>query len=637
LRGKPGCHTGAAIAFALALFPCLPPSAHAAATEPAGSRPIEIHLDATQAPRRLLRAHLIIPARPGPLTLFYPKWIHGEHSPAGPIVDMAGLTLRAAGTSVPWQRDEVDLYAFHCTVPEGADAVEATLEYLAPSSKDTFTPCAMTARLAMLHWHVVLLYPRGRPVGELRARASLTLPTGWKAGTALPVVGIRGTLTEFDTVSLETLVDSPVLCGAHFREIRLGTSGGPPHFLVAACDSAAGLEVGPELRTKYERLVAEAGALFGGHHYRSYRFLLALSDQICSDGIEHHECSDNRAPEHFLVDDIYRPYRAAWLLPHEYVHSWNGKYRRPQGLATADFQQPMRTRLLWVYEGLTQYLGYVLTARSGLYTPEASRANLALIGDWAANQAGRSWRPLEDTAVAAPHLYGARDDWAARRRGVDFYDEGALLWLDVDTLLRSKSGGRKSVDDFCREFFGGDGPPEVKTYTLEDIVQALDRVVAHSWKAHLQRRLRAMGADPPLDGLARSGWRLRYRSEPGEMFQARQDEDDSVDLSSSIGLLLQDDGTVADVVPNKAADRARIGPGMKLLAVNGRRWTAERLREAIAATRRGGKLELLLENGDFFETHAMEYTAGARFPELTRDHARPDLLSDIFRPRCGKE
>jgi predicted metalloprotease with PDZ domain len=624
-------------ALCLGLCALLPQAAQVRAA-PAPARPIEVDLDATQAPRRLLRAHLVIPAEPGPLTLYYPKWIPGEHAPVGPVADLSGLTLRAGGRPLPWQRDDVDLYALHCTVPDGADRVEATLEYLAPTSQDASTPCALTARLAMLNWYVALLYPKGRPVRDLPARASITLPTGWKLGTALPVEATRGDHTQFGTVSLETLVDSPVLCGAYFKEIPLDPGGRPEHFLVLACDSPGGLEIGAELQADYARLVAEAGALFASRPYRSYRFLVALSDQIYSDGTEHHESSDNRVPERFLVDETYRKHKDSWLLPHEFVHSWNGKYRRPEGLATADYQEPMKTRLLWVYEGLTQYLGFVLTGRSGLYAPKVSRANFAQIADWAGNQAGRSWRPLEDTAVAAPHLYSARSDWAARRRGVDFYDEGALLWLDVDTLIRERTGGKKSLDDFCRAFFGGsDGRPAVKTYTFDDVVEALNRVAVYDWRGHLERRLRATGAAPPLEGLTRAGWKLGFRADPGEFLQARDEEEKTVDLTSSIGLLLKEDGTVTDVVPDRAADRARVGPGMKLLAVNGRRWSAERLRAAVAATARGGKLQLLLENGEFFETAALDYAEGAKFPELQRDETRPNLLEDILRPRADKE
>ena len=281
------------------------------------------------------------------------------------------------------------------------------------------------------------------------------MPEGWKAGTAVPIENESGSTTTYQTVSLEMLADSPVLCGRYFKEIPLGTVSGAPHSLVIACDRAQGLNASPEVVDQYKRLVTEAQALFGARHYRSYRFLMTLSDQFPHNAVEHHECSDNRLAERFFLDDKYRKLSSAWVLAHEYVHSWNGKYRRPEGLATADFQQPMRTRLLSVYEGLTEYLGFVLAARSGLYTPELSRDNFALIADWAKHQEGRDWRPLADTAVAAPFLYGARHDWTSRRRGVDFYNEGALIWLDADTLIREKSGGKKSLDDFCQAFYGG--------------------------------------------------------------------------------------------------------------------------------------------------------------------------------------
>lgn len=618
------------------LAACLLPGATARAAD--AERPIELTVDAREAPRKLLHARLIIPATPGPLTLYYPKWIQGEHQPNGPINDLSGLKIRAAGKPVAWKRDDVDLYAFHCTVPAGASSVEVELDYLGSPGKEGYSASAsMTARLMVLNWHLVLLYPKGTPVRQQRVRAKLTLPDGWKLGTALPVETASGASTQFHTVSLETLADSTVLCGEYLKEVPLGPAEGPPHYLVLACDSAAGLELSSALRAHYERLVAEAGALFGARHYRSYRFLVTMSDQVRPTGIEHHECSDNRVPERFLLDDNYRKLWTAWLLPHEYVHSWNGKYRRPAGLATPDFQEPMKTRLLWVYEGLTEYLGFVLAARSGLYTPELSRENLALVADWAGAQAGRTWRPLEDTAAAAPHLYSARGDWSHRRRGVDFYDEGALLWLDADTLIREKSGGKKSLDDFCRAFHGGpSGPPEVKPYSFEDVVQALQGVIAHDWKGFLEQRLLSTSPEPPLDGLTRGGWKVVYRDQPGDLLKARDGEDKAVDLGAAVGLLLKDDGTVLDVVPGRAADRAGVGPGMKLVAVNGRRFSAERLRQAVAATRQGGKLGLLLENGDYFQTVALDYAGGERYPHLERVPATPDRLADIFRPRVSK-
>lgn len=631
---RSGCDLLSVFAVALAAYVfSVAPKASAAEA----NRPIELSLDAREAPRRLLHARLRIPAKPGPLTLCYPKWIQGEHQPSGPIADLAGLKMRASGRELPWTRDEVDLFTFRCDVPEGADAVEVSLDYLAPGAKDEHaTGGAMTPRLAVLNWYLVLLYPQGRPVREQQVRADLTLPQGWKASTPLPVARREDGRLEFEPVSLETLVDSTVLCGAHLKEVRLGSGKAPEHFLVLACDSEEGLELSDELKAQYERLVAEAGALFGARHYRSYRFLVAMSDQLQDTAIEHHECSDNRVPERFLVDDSYRKLWTGWILPHEYVHSWNGKYRRPAGLATPDFQQPLRTRMLWVYEGLTQYLGFVLTARCGLYTAEVSHENLATIADWAKNPAGRDWRSLEDTTVAAPFLYGARSGWASRRRGTDFYDEGALLWLDVDTLIREKSEGRKSLDDFCRAFFGGHGgPPEVKPYSFEELFAALDAVVAHDWKAFLEGRVKATGVTP-LGGLTRSGWKVIYRDKPGEMLKAREAEDKIVDLTASVGLALKEDGTVVDVIARKAADRAGVSPGMKLLGVGDRRWSTERLRAAIAATRSGKPLRLLFENGEFFRTFTLDYADGEKYPALERIADAPDRLEEIFRPRTGQ-
>jgi predicted metalloprotease with PDZ domain len=601
--------------------------------EPTG--PIELTLDATEAPRKLLHSKLVIPVAPGPLTLYYPKWVPGEHSPTGPINDLSGLKIKAGDKTLAWRRDDVDLYAFQCTVPDGTDKIEVTIDYLGGPAKEGFTASnSMTDRLAILNWHLVVLYPKGQTVRQVKVHAALKVPTGWKLGTALPIESEARGLTHFETVTLETLVDSPVLTGQYFKEIPLGPKQGPPHYLVLACDSAAGLAVSDELRAHYERLVLEAGALFGARHYRSYRFLVSLTEHFGHDAIEHHECSDNRMPERMFLDDSYRKLTPAWVLPHEYVHSWNGKYRRPEGLAVPDLQQPQRTKLLWVYEGLTQYLGYLLTTRSGLHTPEAIHDVYADIADWAGRQRGRAWRPLEDTAIAAPHLYFARQDWSARRRSVDFYDEGALLWLDVDTLIREKTGGKKSMDDFCQAFYGGkDGPPEVKAYTLDDLVEALNGVTPHDWKAILDKRLTSTDPEPPLDGLHRSGWKVVYRDTQNDLLKARDDYAKTVDLTTSLGLLLKEEGEVADVIPGRPADKAGIAPGMKLLAVNSRRWSKDRLREGVADTRNGQKLQLLMENADYIKTFTLDYADGEKYPHLERDSAKADVLSDIFRPQ----
>jgi predicted metalloprotease with PDZ domain len=419
------------------------------------------------------------------------------------------------------------------------------------------------------------------------------------------------------------------------REVPLVKSDGVPHALVLACDSAAGLELSSKLKENLDRLVIEAGKLFGARHYKQYKFLVTLSDHVAHFGLEHHECSDDRMPERILIDDQIKKGGWAQLLPHEYVHSWNGKYRRPADMVTDDFQQPQRTKLLWVYEGLTQYLGVVLTARSGLWTPEQFRDNLAQIASWATNQRGRVWRPLEDTTVAAQLLYSARSDWGSWRRSVDFYDEGVLLWLEVDTLIRAKTKGERSLDDFCRRFHGGSsGPAMLKPFTFDDLVADLNAVVAHDWKGLLTSRLTATGERAPLQGIESGGWKLGYQAKPSELQKARESDEKVIDLTASVGLMLKEDGQVVDVVPGHAAHKAGVGPGMKLIAVNGRRWTAPGLRAALAATRDGKeRVELLLENGDFFRTLALDYRDGERYPVLERDSGKEDLLGAICRPR----
>ena len=417
------------------------------------ARPILLEVDAREAPRKIFHAHLTIPASPGPLTLVYPKWIPGEHGPTGPITDLAGLKLSAGGKPLTWRRDDVEMWFFHCTVPAGADSIEVTLDYLSPSEASGFSSGASaTAQLALLSWNQVLVYPKAASTDELTYTATLRLPGGWKFGTALEVARREGDRVEFQPVSLTSLIDSPVLAGAHMRTVVL-TDTDPKHRIQIAADSEAALEMLPEHVQKLQALVAETGALYGARHYRHYDFLLTLSNHTAHFGLEHHESSDDRVAERSLIDAEARK-TFAGLLAHEMTHSWNGKYRRPAGLATGNYHDPMKGELLWVYEGLTEYLGQVLTARDGELTPEQYREELAATAATMDHQAGRSWRPLSDTAIAAQRLYEARGDWGAWRRGTDFYPESELLWLEADTVIRNETKGKKSLDDFCRVVSG---------------------------------------------------------------------------------------------------------------------------------------------------------------------------------------
>jgi predicted metalloprotease with PDZ domain len=614
---------------------CLLPGTVTAGPRPAdaGEAPILLEVDASEAPQKLYHARLVIPARPGPVTLYYPKWIPGTHGPSGPIADLAGLKLRAGGKAVPWRRDDVDVYAFHCTVPDGADALEVALDLLAAGRGGFGTT---TQHIAVVRWNEVLLYPKGKPIQAIDFQASLKLPDGWTLSTALPIASQEGALTRFGRVGLETLVDSPVHAGAYHREIRLGPSGEPAHYLDLVCDSPAGLEITPRNKACYERLVAEAGALFGSRHYRSYRFLVTLSDKMPFHGLEHHESSDNGMPERAMSDDeAGKP--LAFLLPHEYVHSWNGKYRRPAGLITPTFQEANNTRLLWVYEGLTEYLGTVLAARSGLWTPEEARDYVAVTAEEMQNQKGRSWRPLEDTTLTAPMRAYDAGGWYAWRRSADYYDEGTLIWLEVDTTIRRLTHDARSLDDFCLRFFGGsDGVVAVKPYAFEDIVAGLNAVAPYDWKGLLTRRLTETAEQAPLAGLRQGGWRVAFAEKPTPFERAAQGLRKQIDLSPSLGLRLGQDGIIVDVLPGKPAYRAGLGPGMKVVAINTRRFGPEVLQEALSASKKPGQaLELLVENGDSFRTYALDYHGGARHARLERVPEEPDRLSKILAPRTS--
>ena len=442
--------------------------------------PIALKVDARDAGRHVLHATLQIPARPGPLTLVYPKWIPGEHGPTGPISDLTGLKLTAASRPIAWRRDPLDNYSFELEVPAGADAVEATLDFLLPSDPNGFTQAASSsANLVVVSWNTVLLYPKGSAASEVRFAAQLRLPAGWAFASALPRSQESANGIEFAPVALETLIDSPLIAGAYLRTFDLWPGAPTPRRLNVVADSAAALETKPEDLAAFSRLVVQEESLFGAHHYRKYDFLLTLSDQVAHFGLEHHESSDNRAPERMLIDEEIRKSYAG-LLPHEMVHSWNGKYRRPAALATPDFQEPMQSELLWVYEGLTTYLGEMLSTRSGLWNFTNYLEHLALVAAQLDHQRGRDWRPLADTAVAAHLLYYARPEGTAQRRSVDFYPEGELIWLEADVTIRERTQGQRSIDDFCQRFFGGDGErfrPRVAAgdVVVADVVDLPDR------------------------------------------------------------------------------------------------------------------------------------------------------------------
>jgi predicted metalloprotease with PDZ domain len=591
-----------------------------------------VEVDASGAPRGIERAHLVLPVKPGPLTLLYPKWLPGEHGPTGPIGGLSALRFETNGKLLAWHRDPDNMYAFHLAIPSGANSLDVSLEVLAV--RDANPPndaSTSTESLAIILWNQLLLYPAGTRSDDLQYAARLKLPAGWTLATALPQAGATGDVVQFQPVSLTTLIDSPVLTGRYVKTVALG--GQPSAFVHFAADSAAALNVPEATLTQIKKLVTEASALFGATHYGEYHFLWTLSDFIAYEGIEHHESSDNRTAERALIDDdMRRSWAVNTLLPHEFVHSWNGKYRRPVGLATGNYDAPMRGELLWVYEGLTEYLGMVLSARSGLATPEESRDGWADMAARMESHKGREWRPLADTAVAAQLGYVEPVDWEARIRGTDFYRESALLWLEADMLIRDRSRGGKSLDDFCRLFYGPPSSgPKVVSYDFEAIVRALNTVQPYDWRGFWSERLERVQAGAPLAGLTASGWRLGYSSEPTSVQKGDAAMFKETDLRYSLGFTLLDEGHVITyLIPGSPADQAGMTPGSKVVAVNGRKYSKDVLEDAL---RSGGAetrtISLLVEKDDTFKTYELHYAGGSRYPRLERDSATADVLTVI--------
>jgi len=595
---------------------------------------VTIFVDASSASRKIFHAKLKIPASAGDLTLYYPKWIPGEHAPDGPVIDLAGLKFFAAGNALKWRRDLLDGFTLHVNVPAGVNEIEAELDFLSPATFEGGFSAGSSAtdKMAVISWNQVLLYPKGFKSDEINYTASLKLPDGWKFGTPLPISNQNGNEIQFSTVSLTTLVDSPVIAGEFLKVVKLADD--PLTEMDIAADSAAALAAPQEVWDHYKNLVEQTNKLFGAHHYRDYHFLLSLSDHVAHFGLEHHESDDSRIDERGLVDDIARKMEAS-LLPHEYVHSWNGKYRRPADLATPDYQEPMKDGLLWVYEGLTNYLGTVLTARSGLLTNEQARDDLALTAAGLDHTPGRAWRNLQDTADAAPELYFSPQEWRSWRRSTDFYDEDTLNWLWVDVIIRQQSKGKKSIDDFCRLFYGAPSTgPMLKTYSFDDVVDALNQIVPYDWRGFWTERLTNHGPGAPLGGIAGSGWKVVYDETQSEMERGAEISSHGVNAAYSIGLEMREDGAITDTIEGMAAAKSGIGPGMKLIAVNGRKYSPEVLRDALKAGNGGSApLELLVENTEYYRTYKLDYHGGERYPHLVRDESKPDLLTEIYKAK----
>jgi predicted metalloprotease with PDZ domain len=608
-------------------------AAGATAQTPATS--IALFLDASQVTQRILHVRSEIPVAPGPLTLLYPKWIPGEHGPTGPLVNLVDLHFVVDGKELAWERDPVEMYAVHLTIPPGASRLSTQADFLFPGEGGSFSsgPGA-TDSLAVLSWNTVALYPQGPAAEAIRVSPSLRLPTGWTFATALVKEGDEGGVVRFAPVSLTTLIDSPVLTGAHLVDLDLGEHAGARHHLSITADRAADLAGAGDLSAPMSRLVDEALALFGARHYSSYHWLLTLSDHVEHFGLEHHESSDDRIEEETLLQEGSKR-SLAGLLAHEFVHSWNGKHRRPEGLLSPDYQRPMRGALLWVYEGLTEHLGYLLPARAGLWTPEYYREQIASVAATLDTRTGRDWRPLGDTTAAAQILYSTPADGRARRRSTDFYDESIFLWLDVDTLLRERSQGRVTLDDFCRHFYGGaNSGPTLVPYTRTDVVKALNDLVPYDWQGLLTERVDRVQPRLPMSGVERAGWRLVYNDQPNQSIAGSEARNGGHDWRFSLGFTVSKEEQVGEVLPDSPAGRAGLVSGEKVLGVGGHVYSARGVEAALAESKGGSApIEVVTADGDAIRVHRLDYHGGPRYPHLERIDGRPDVLSEILRAR----
>ncbi|WP_340645289.1 peptidase M61 [Phenylobacterium sp.] len=624
---------GAAFAQTGAPQPLALPPAIAAPADTPYAGVLKLAVDATDLDRRIFRVRETIPvAKAGPLTLLYPSWIPGNHAPRGPIDKLAGLTITAGGKPVEWTRDTVDISAFHVDVPTGVTALDLEFQYVSPTDPDQGR-VVVTQEMMNVQWFALALYPAGHFTRQIQIEPSIRLPQGWQFATALDTVA-TGDVTKFKPVSFETLADSPMFAGRYFKKLDLDPGGRSRVSLNIVADDPSLLEVKPAQLAAHRAMVSQADKLFGARHFDHYDFLFALSDRMGGIGVEHQRSSENgTAPRYFLDWDKLPSTRN--LLPHEYSHSWNGKYRRPADLWTANFNTPMRTSLLWVYEGQDQYWGFVLGARAGLVTKQQTLDAMALTAAAYDNRVGRSWRAMQDT-TNDPIITARRPQaWTSWQRNEDYYSEGQLIWLDADTLIREQSKGKKSLDDFAKAFFGvNDGDWGQLTYDFDEVVATLNAVQPYDWASFLRSRLDGHGPGAPLEGVTRGGYRLIYTDTPTDYAKSDEARRKITDLTYSLGLVLNKDGDLTSVQWEGPAFKAGLADGVKLIAVDGLAYDADRLKDAVTAAK-GGKapIELLVKAGERYRTVKIDYHDGLRYPRFERIAGTPARLDDILAAR----
>ena len=609
--------------------------------------PIKITVDLTEAPRKLYHAEIDLPVKPGPVTLITPQWIPGDHAPNGEANAISGVIFTANGKTLAWRRDDVNLFEFHLDIPAGVTSIHAHLDAIAPDRN--------SRQMACLEWERLMLYPAHIPVKDIAIEPSVTTPAGWGIGTALtptgtgappPTTGLEesahqpkadAVTTHYAATNVEQLLDSPIITGKYFHEFPLAPEVTPKHYIDVVSDEPDDSNLRPELLAEISNLVREAGAAYASHHYYSYHFLLTLSNVAGGEGLEHGQSSDNGIGEKGFAEPA-QTLGNSDLLSHEFTHSWNGKYRRPSTLYQPDFATPQQGMLLWVYEGMTQYMGNVLAARSGLKNQAQYRDMLAMTAASLDNQAGRIWRSTEDTSIASSIDRSPIAPWGNWSRGQAYYEEGEMMWLDADTLIREKTGDKKSLTDFLHIFLGkgGDTGPLIVTYDRKELIADLNEVLPYDWATFFHEHIDVPTPHTDLAGIERGGYKLVYtdKQSPSErLLNAARGPRAGVNVWYSLGMRVTGDGTVNEVNYDGIADKAGLTPGMKLFGVNGQVYSADALRQALDDSKGNTKpIHLMIQDGTNLSTIDLDYHDGQRYPSLQRVDGTTDYLDEISKP-----
>jgi len=640
------------VALALILSSCLTGAAAAQLVPPLNSKPeayakpvrvpeardvpypgtLQLTVDASDVTRGIFRIHERVPVTSaGDLVLLYPKWVPGGHSPRGDIKNVTGIRVTANGQPLKWVRDSRDVFAFHVNVPQGIKAVDVEFQYVSATAENQGRT-VMTPDMSSIQWLSLSMYPAGYYVRQIPVQPSVIVPNGWHVATALRPAKQAGGRFDYPVTSYEILMDSPLIAGAHYRQIPLS----PDVNLDVIADNDAELAATPEQIAAHKRLVEQAVKNFGAQHYDHYDFLFTISNNLGGNGLEHHRSSEDGVRRGYFTDWDMK-LRDRNLLPHEYSHSWDGKYRRPADLWTPDYNTvPMEGSLLWVYEGQTQFWGYVLGARSGMLSKQDTLdAIAATAATYSAGTPGRAWRPLVDTTNDPTAAGRAPQPWRSWQRSEDYYSEGQLIWIDVDRIIRTQSGGKRSIDDFAKAFYGmRDRDYGELTYTLDDVVKTLNAVQLYDWSGYLQRRVYDVAASPPLEGINGGGYKLVFTSEPTKWIKSAEKSGKNSDLTYSGGFVVGMDGKISSVLWDSAAFNAGLTVGTQITAINGRDFDADALKEAIkAANGNGPAPELLVHDGDVYRTVKLDWHGGLRYPRLQKVGTAPGTLDALLAPR----